>query len=270
MKIKEIINHLESKGEWVNKYKTRDHILYGCDDTEISTIIVCWVATLDIIEQAIKNKCHFIITHENPFYIAGTSIHNEILKSQEQKYMLLKKHNITIYRCHDLWDLYPEIGVRDMWAKTLQIPFEKIQNPKSFLRISKPFKMTVHELSTQIIQNIEPYHQNGIEIIGDINKVVHRLGIGTGACTDPMDMVLQGADVCLVSDDAINNWTQVQWAMDRHIPLIIVNHMTSEAPGIKSLSDYLSHQFPQIQCLFIANNYGIHHISNKKIKVENH
>ena len=48
---------------------------------------------------------------------------------------------------------------------------------------------------------------------------------------------------CLVSDDGINNWVHTQWAMDHHIPLIVVNHLTSEAAGIKKLSEYLSEQF---------------------------
>ena len=105
-----------------------------------------------------------------------------------------------------------------------------------------------------------PNEEFGVEVIGNLDQKVHCLGIGTGACTDVIEMVKLGADICLVSDDGINNWVHTQWAMDHHIPLIVINHLTSEAPGIEKLSEYLSEKFPTIQFEYIVNDYGIHHI----------
>lgn len=260
VKIQEIIDYLEKQGEWVNRQYTRDHILIGNSDLEIEKVIVCWVATMDVIKQAIQQQCHFIITHENPFYMNGTSIPTEILHSQRKKIELLNKYQISVYRCHDLWDLYPQIGVRDQWAKLLDLSFKKESSMHSYIRISQPFEMSVQELARHIIQKIEAYDEFGVEVIGNLQQTVHCLGIGTGACTDVIEMYRAGADVCLVSDDGINNWVHTQWAMDHQLPLIVVNHLTSEAAGIKKLSDYLSHQFPDIEFHFIKNDYGIHHI----------
>lgn len=260
MKIQDIVNDLEKQGEWVNREYTRDHILFGHPDMEIDKVIVCWVATMEVIQQAIKQQCHFIITHENLFYMNRTSIPTAIIQSQQEKMNLLEKNKITVYRCHDLWDLYPHIGVRDQWAKLLKIPFQEVTSPHSYLRISKPFEMTVETLAQHIIKSIEEYDEFGVEVIGNLHQIVHCLGIGTGACTDVIQMYNAGADVCLVSDDGINNWVHTQWAMDHHIPLIVVNHLTSEAAGIKKLSEYLSEQFPHIEFHYIQNDYGIHHI----------
>ncbi len=260
MKIQEIIDCLESQGEWVNRQYTRDHVLVGNGDMEIEKVIVCWVATNEVIRQAIQEQCHFIITHENPFYMSGTSIPTEILYSQREKMELLNKHQITIYRCHDLWDLYPQIGVRDQWAQLLDLPFKNASSMYSYIRVSQPFDMSVQELAQHIIRNIEMYDEFGVEVIGNLQRTVHCLGIGTGACTDIIEMYHAGADVCLVSDDGINNWVHTQWAMDHQIPLIVVNHLTSEAAGIRRLSQYLSCQFPNIEFQFIKNDYGIHHI----------
>lgn len=47
-------------------------------------------------------------------------------------------------------------------------------------------------------------------MIGNLHQIVHCLGIGTGACTDIIQMHNAGADVCLVSDDGINNWVHTQ------------------------------------------------------------
>ena len=82
MKIKEVIDYLETQGEWVNRDCTKDHILYGNENNDIHQAIVCWVATLDIIYQAIQNDCHFIISHENPFYLQRQELFDRLIFSK--------------------------------------------------------------------------------------------------------------------------------------------------------------------------------------------
>lgn len=260
MEIKKIIKLLESQGEWVNRNKTRDHILYGTDQRDIDEAIVCWVATNNIIDMAIEQDIHFIITHESPFYLASTALPSAVYESQKEKEILLEEYHITVYRCHDLWDLYPEIGVRDSWAKVLDLNFEDVEG-HSFLRYANEVNRTVKELAQHINKCIEPYYQYGIEVIGDLDKKVNRLGIGTGACTDVFEMSEHSVDACLVCDDAITNWIHVQWAMDHDLPLLVINHLTSEAPGIDCLADYLNKELPGVLFRYVPNNYGIHHIS---------
>lgn len=52
MKIKNIIEFLESQGDWVNRHFTRDHILIGTDETEIKSVIVCWVGNFRCNQQS--------------------------------------------------------------------------------------------------------------------------------------------------------------------------------------------------------------------------
>ena len=64
MTIRDIIDLLESQGEWVNRSRTRDRILFGDDQTEISKVITCWVATNKVIQYAVEHDIHFIISHD--------------------------------------------------------------------------------------------------------------------------------------------------------------------------------------------------------------
>ena len=109
---------------------------------------------------------HFIISHENPFYLASTTLPTLIYEAQKEKEALLKEHDITIYRCHDLWDVYPEYGIRDSWAKTLDLNFEE-SHDHSYYRYTHDINMSVEECAQHIINRIKPYHQQGIEVIGD-------------------------------------------------------------------------------------------------------
>ncbi|EEO34002.2 hypothetical protein MBAG_02954 [Coprobacillus sp. D7] len=110
MKIKEVIDYLETQGEWVNRDCTKDHILYGNENNDIHQAIVCWVATLDIIYQAIQNDCHFIISHENPFYLASTNLPQPIIKAQKKKKELLK-NTILLFIDVMIYGIYiPNMG----------------------------------------------------------------------------------------------------------------------------------------------------------------
>lgn len=262
MNISDIITFLESQGNFVNYHHTRDHLLIGDDQQDVNQVIVCWVASLPIIKAAIKNNCHFIISHENPFYLASTSLPHIVLEAQKEKTALLKKHHIAIYRCHDLWDGIPDIGVRDTWAKIMNIPFKPCK-PQDYIRISKPINLPLSYFINTIIESIQPYGETGIEVIGDKHHIVHTLGIGTGACTDVFEMVEQGADACIVSDDGINNWSSIQWAHDHQVPLIVVSHMACEAPGINAMAQFLNTSLPSVQFSFLPNNFQTIHLKNK-------
>ncbi len=260
MKIKDIISLLEKQGEWVNRRKTRDHLLFGNMERDIDRMIVCWVATNDIIQQAILEDCHFIICHENPFYLNSTQMHTSIIEATKEKQHILKKHDISIYRCHDLWDLYPEYGVLDSWAKTLDLPLEKSKQ-SGFYRYFENINMTTKDLALHIKDCIQEHGEVGIEVIGDLNKTIHTLAIGTGAITDVFEMCDLNADACLVSDDGINNWIATQWCMDHHIPLIVVNHRTAENAGMMGMKEYLKKIYPDIDIKVMLNQYKIYHLS---------
>ena len=92
MTIRDIIDLLESQGEWVNRNCTRDRILFGEDQTEISKVITCWVATNKVIQYAIEHDIHFIISHENPFYLASTTLPTLIYRAQNPSPVIRVMH----------------------------------------------------------------------------------------------------------------------------------------------------------------------------------
>lgn len=76
MKVMDVIQLLEKEGTWIRSdFKTRDHLLHGREDAQIHTVGVCWVATMQAIQEAARHKADMIITHENPFYQCSTQMH---------------------------------------------------------------------------------------------------------------------------------------------------------------------------------------------------
>ena len=261
--VEDIINFLQPDVEWVDYGNTRDQLLLGNRNFSANKIMVCWVATTKLIELAVREKYDMIVTHENFLYTESTKYQEVICRNREYKKKLLQESNISVYRCHDLWDLFPKIGVKDKWIETItankQVIKRKDMDFYSFIEFERAIEFKA--LAQNIAQEIKDESQNGIQIIGDFRTKIKKVGIGTGAITNVAEMLrYSDVDCLVVTDDGINNWVDVQLAMDSEINLIIVNHYTSEARGIACLAEYLQHGLKDIWVRYFPLNYQISYV----------
>lgn len=270
MKAKDILNHFKSKGTWVNWDRTVDQFLFGDPETEVSGIAVSWMPTLSNLEKALDKGFNVFITHE-PLLAAkidaegniiGGPIFNErlhwIINRRKlntdniwiKKMEWLEQNNLIVLRCHDFWDSYPEIGIHGAWAKWLGYTNPPLKVDK-YYELHKIPETTLEELSRYILQKIKPLGQDSIQVIGDLDKKISQITIGTGAITDYLDMYAFGGDVIILSDDGTFLWESGQWAQDIGVPIIIVNHSLSEEPGMRTLGEYLEKIFPNVPIMHI-------------------
>jgi putative NIF3 family GTP cyclohydrolase 1 type 2 len=264
MKVIDIFEFLKSKGTWVNWNATSDHILFGDPEAEISAIAVGWMPTFPNLKQAADNGCNLFITHE-PLYVGCANqfeifiggpirdyrepIQNAIMLEENdvwiQKTNWLKANNMTVLRCHDVWDDFPEIGIHGAWAKWLGFTKTPIAHEK-YYEIHDLGTISLEQLTTQLTARVKYLGQPGVMVFGEPNQIVHRIGLGTGAITDYRKMHQMGADVLLITDDGTRQWESAQWSEDSGIPMIMVNHATAEEPGIRTMADYIQKNFPTI------------------------
>lgn len=94
MQIQTIIDHIQSHTPWVDYRKTRDFILIDGGGSEVSQVAVCWVATMKVIEECIRQDIHFIISHENCLYVETTAPYKTMKDLRDQKIKLCQKHQI--------------------------------------------------------------------------------------------------------------------------------------------------------------------------------
>ncbi len=259
MEIKNIIECLSKDAYWMNPQETRDIMLLGNLRQEVSRVGVCWVATNRVIDQAIEREITFLISHEYPFYHTATAPKRLALLSANQKMERLMAHNIALYRCHDAWDMMPEFGVADVWARRLGFAFTR--KTSSYIQHAVIEEMTVRQLAKRVAAALTPDGENGVYVFGDPEKRVSRLGMGTGAATDIFKMLEEGpCDVCIVADDGISNYYQAQYALDNALPLIVVNHSCCEIAGIRSMADYLNTRLPELSVSYLEEGYTVTHI----------
>jgi len=271
MKAQDILNHFKSNGSWVNWEKTVDQILFGDPKVEVNGIAVSWMPTFSNLSKAVDEGCNIFITHEALFAAkiddTGNIIDCPIVKDLHARWIAgkrklekddiwikkmewLEEKNLTVIRCHDFWDSYPDIGVHGAWAKWLGYtkPPIKVDN---YYELHEIQETTLEELCKEILEKIRPLGQDSIQVIGDLDKKISRITLGTGAASNYRDMHVFGGEAIILTDDGTLLWESGQWAKDTGIPLIIVNHSLSEEPGMRSLAKYLKKIFPDIPVLQI-------------------
>jgi putative NIF3 family GTP cyclohydrolase 1 type 2/GNAT superfamily N-acetyltransferase len=252
-KARDIHEHFRSVGTWVDwePGHTCDGFKYGDPNTEVKGIAVGWQSLQSALEEAQVLGCNFFITHEPTFYSHMDD--NEAMKATapaQRKMAFLERTGMVVYRCHDVWDIFPGLGIVDAWSEFLGLG--KPVAHARYYNLHRVPPTTVWELVQRLAQRSAPLGEQAVQLIGKKWQMVHRLAVGTGAITDVRRMVELGADVVLTTDDGTALWRDAAWMADLGLPIIRVNHMTAEIPGLRKLTEYLRERFPGTPVHFVG------------------
>jgi len=247
---RDIEKHFQSVGSWVNWKQTTDIFKIGDPKKEIKKIAVAWKINIYSIKKAIEMEADLFISHES---ICVNSPNSEMkpeinfaLPTELPKFDLLKEAGLLVYRCHDLWDGFPEFGIRDTWRKKLNLG-DKIIGDKYPYYVTETEPGTVRDLAKHILEIIQPLHESGLMVSGNMDKVVSKVGTGTGVCTNPFALRELGADVGIMTDDYYRHVREGIHADELDFPTIHVNHAVAEEWGIMNLVKYVREQFPLLE-----------------------
>jgi len=233
---------------------TCDGFKHGDPETRITGIAVTWQALQSTLEEAHARGHNLVITHEPTFYSHMDDDTMRATPPARLKAEFLDRTGMVVYRCHDLWDIYPEIGVVDSWSAFLRLG-EPIARERYYNLHAVP-ETTAWELVERIARRLASLQQQAVLFVGTQWQMVHRLAVGTGAITNVHRMVEMGADIVLATDDGTTLWRDAAWMADLGVPLMMVNHTTAEIPGIRNLAAYLAQRFPDVPCEFLGPTCG--------------
>ncbi|MDP6439751.1 MAG: Nif3-like dinuclear metal center hexameric protein [Candidatus Brocadiia bacterium] len=242
MKATEVMKHFREVGTWVNWDESCDAFLHGDPEAQVRGIATTWIPTNRVLRQAAQRGLNLVITHEPAFYHAyeGTESVDRLIA---EKKGLLDQHGIALIRCHDTWDRMPQVGIPDAWASFLGFDTEERQ-VESYYKICLLGELTVEEAARRVLAKVRSLGQETVLILGDRNKAVRRMAVGTGAITFLPAMYELDPDLILATDDGMDFWGGGHWAVDLGMPVLIVNHATAEKPGMQAMARYLRQQFP--------------------------
>jgi putative NIF3 family GTP cyclohydrolase 1 type 2 len=219
--------------------KTCDKFLAGEAETKIEGVAVAWLSTMDVLRQASERGANLLVTHE-PLYAFDPDPAKSLGPDHAwvQKKRWLAETGMMVFRCHDFWDDFPEIGIHGAWAKWLGFTGKPVAAQR-FYEVHATGGVALETLARRVVEKTADLGQTTVGMIGDPGRPTQRLALGTGAITNHVVMSDMGADVILVTDDGTRLWETAQWASDTGISLLVVNHATAEEPGMRTLAAYL-------------------------------
>jgi putative NIF3 family GTP cyclohydrolase 1 type 2 len=180
----ELHEHATKVGSWVDWTNTVDEFLVGDPDTEVTGIAISWMPTFHTLEKARELGCKLFVTHE-PLYASEPDEARLIGPGDPwvRKRAWLEETGMTVYRCHDLWDDYPSIGIHGAWAKWLGFIGEPLVAEK-YYEIHGVEGLNLGELAKIILERVKPLGQEAVHIIGDPEAKVSRGAASMGPSAD--------------------------------------------------------------------------------------
>jgi putative NIF3 family GTP cyclohydrolase 1 type 2 len=241
-----LVANLRALGSAANNDGSVDRVTEGDGTQEVRGIAVAWMPYLSVIEDAIRLGCNVVVAHEPAFYDHfDRDVDLDRLPATQAKRLLIANNGIAIVRCHDAWDTFPGVGVLDSWARLLDLGPELGRS--EFGRVMDVSGRTARLLARRVANRTKALGQPAVQLIGDADTPVSRVAIGTGAITPYFAFLREfGADCAICTDDGIEYWREGLYAIDNHVPIIVVNHGVAEEAGMIGLAQHLKLAVPQV------------------------
>ena len=251
MKAAEIHEHFMEIGTWVNWDDTVDGFRFGGPETEVTGIAVAWKPYWKSLKRALELGCNFFLGHESIFREGSKGDETSQAGPLEQeKLAWLQEKGMVVYRCHDVWDVMPRIGIRDSWATGLGFEGAPLVDAGPY-RLDDVSGHTFESLCQLVADRARLVGHECVLAVGDPVQEVSRVGLGTGAITKLEKMVELGADVCVICDDYFRYVREGALYEDLGIPYIVVNHGAKEEWGMENLYEYAKQTFGDLPVHFI-------------------
>jgi putative NIF3 family GTP cyclohydrolase 1 type 2 len=221
--------------------KTVDRVIAGDPEQNVTGIAVCWMPYSATLREAARLGANTVVAHEPTFYdhfeLRNSPGHPRLAVAKNEKEQLIAELGLTVIRCHDVWDAIPEIGVPFRWGAFLGLT--ELVRSQRYLNVYRVARQSASEFARYFAGRTARAGQKTVEFYGDPERPVELIGIGTGCCSDAMDLYELGADLAVTVDDIARAWIIGEYCQDTGNPLIVVNHGVSEACAMDSLAETL-------------------------------
>ncbi len=255
MNVREVVDRIIAACDVPPLEKTCDQLMTGDWNNEVTGIVTTFMATIEVIRDAIDKGANLIITHE-PTYYTGLDQTDWLLEDEVYlcKQQLLDEHQINIWRYHD------HMHMTD--PDQIYFGVNKELNWEQYILPDK----VCYALPSTTVKTVAMYLKdklkvNAVQIVGSPDAKVERLGIlvgggSLGFNSEQMPMELMrdhNLDVLVCGE--ILEWTLCAYVRDAaqlglNKALIILGHNRTEEVGMKHLTEWLTPLLPGIPVQF--------------------
>ena len=242
--------------EW--KAETVDGLKAGDAATAVTGIVTTGMATMAVLQQAVKAGANFIVTGQPTFYgrsdartppagRGGAPAAPDAVFAAKDAF--IARNNLVVFRLSDHWKLRQPnpaasaIGAALGWTKPAGDP----------LRFDIP-AVPLDALVANVKKRLAV--RGGIRVVGDRQLRVQRVGLLPGSTPIAAALGLM-PDVDAILAGEVREWEGVEYARDQVTAggkkaLILVGRLVSEEPGMESCASWLKTFVTEVPIRHIA------------------
>jgi putative NIF3 family GTP cyclohydrolase 1 type 2 len=219
---------------------TVDIIKEGNPETQVTGIVTCMFATMEVLKKAVEKNCNLIIAHEPLYY-------NHLDRTEkfqgDSVYLMKKKyiddHHLVIWRFHDYIHRIQPDGILSGMVK--KFGWEKnsvADNPYQFSFPSITLKALLENLK-------KTFPKNAFYVVGDPAMKLSKVMFVPGASgSDRQIYALREGGVDVVVAGEVPQWETYEYVRDavtqgRKKAIIFIGHINSEESGMEFCATWL-------------------------------
>ena len=232
---------------------TVDTVKLGDPSQPLKRIAVTFLASMEVIEQAIQLGANFLITHEPTFYNHLDEV--DFLTSNPvyaAKRRLIAESGLVIWRFHDALHSMKPDPINVELIRALGWAGYELPGRSSTIRLPAP--MPLRQLAQHVKTSLDA---TGLRVVGELDRPCQTVSLSPGSPGVRAQLGLlgqPGVDVLLAGE--IFEWETSEFARDARRQaagkgLIVTGHAASEEPGMRWLAPWLEQRFPGVPVTFI-------------------
>ena len=247
------------------KADTVDTFKAGDPSTTVTRIATTSLASLDVLNRAVKSGANLVITSEPTFYSKADTPTPPVRPPFGQpgsappapapdpvflgKDAFLKKHNLVIFRLSDHWRLRNPDPFAQGLANTLG--WSKLARDPKDISIPETSLDALVSHTKKALQS-----RGGIRVVGDPRLRVRKVALLPGSTPIQAAIAaLPGVDAIIAGE--VREWESVEYVRDTDDlggkkALILTGRIVSEDPGMQLCAQWLKTIVPEVASTWIS------------------
>jgi len=233
---------------------TVDTFKTGDVTTRVTGIAVTMMATLDVLQRAVKAGANLVITHEPTFYD-----HKDVVEALTRekdavfaaKMAFITQHHLVVWRFHDHWHLRQPDGIQAGMLRVLGWPTPQAGDSATVITVPET---TLTALAADVRTRLGAH---ALRVVGRGDMRVTRVALLPGAAGfEAHRAALQREGVQVLVIGEAREWETVEYVDDAAAAghpkaLVIIGHIPSEQAGMEDCAKWLKGFVTEVPVTFV-------------------
>jgi putative NIF3 family GTP cyclohydrolase 1 type 2 len=222
----------------------------GTNDIIVTGITTSFMATLDVLERAVKVGNNFVLAHEPTFWTnldLGEGLDGDPMYLHKQAY--IKNNGLFVHRFHDNWHARKPDGINEGWNKAMGFDKYKFDDVKRAWEL--PETTTLAAYASDVKRRLR---SDGVRVVGDTALKVKTVATGSNKVPRGGAPI---ADVTVHYEPDREN-TNVEWERDliasgQQKGFVIISHNRKEEAGMDNCANWLRTFISEVPIQFMES-----------------